>query len=505
MKKAIWMGSIVVMLFAVVVISGCGQEIKPEVSMGQPGGIIIQGVVRNSTSASKEALAGAIVKLLGPTDINTTTDSNGYFKFEGVVIGEHTLIISKESFQEGRLIVSIAALTPTNSVFTKDVNLSDNPAILSVVRDKTASPEALIITFSEPMDTSTVIPYISYNGVSAMSVSAKGIVSVSKSWDSDKKILTVYPQGNFAQGAKYIIILTGPSGSYSSIRDTAGNNLTYNYGGIFYSSSSYTNGTAICADLFTEYSGSAPIDPPINLNIKTVKSNSSEVDYYDVYNINNNSNNNGNNNVFVLSWDKVKDALGYKVLCSINGGLYQLYQLYDDTYYWTYKLTTSNNNIIIDLKALDESLSDYSRTELNNYPVDYGNGINWPFIGANSVNFKVVAVNPSGEGPASAVITVKDTKKPIVRYASDYGSYAQVYFSEPLEKAGAEDIKNYSIPGYTITKAVLTNYYSSPSSTNVYLYVSPNFTGTPSLEVGSGVKDLTGNEIDPSVKKAFIY
>ncbi len=467
MKKRIQFFSLLVsVLFAVLFVIGCGQSSNPTVSIsgGQPSGYSIQGTVSNGQlNANYAVLSGATVVLSGAIEEKVVSDLNGRYIFNNLKPGSYSLMVTKEGYQQVKTTVGFQPDAPDNTVLTEDVPLLDNPVILSVVFDNNISPEAVIVTFNEPMDISTVLAKIEYAGMRAAGVSASGAISMDKSWDADNRVLTLKPRGGFVPGANYRVTISGPSGSYYDIKDKAGNQLYP------------TNLSNV--NLGAQYNGSAPADAPANL--KAV----STIDYINcIY---------GSSNQIGLSWDAVPGATAYNLYCSYNGGPFQICQG-----------GLVNNNAFLDFDDVDNALAEYSRVGSWSYPAEVNGVITWPFIGDKGIDFKVTAVNPSGESGFSSVLNIKDNVKP--RISSTYRSSSTgvyVNFSEPLEKTNAENISNYVIAGQTVTKVVFQNNYSGSNYAYAYLTISPGV-NSGTVEVSSNIKDLSGNEIDPALNKA---
>jgi hypothetical protein len=418
-------------------------------------------------------VSNAVVYLSGIANATVLSDANGNYVFNNVGAGEYSVIATKEGYQMARSHAYFYSDPSNNMVATADINLVDNPALVSVVLDKSTSPETVVVTFTEAMDKSSVVASLSYDGTKTF-----GVVESETSWSTDNKILYVRPKASFNLKGRYSLILKGRDGSTSASMRDLNDNLFDRYGNstsYSYYSESYYIGPVVYS-LNVSGSEEAPVVAPTNLKVIN-SSGTTEIDYQDI---------NYYYETLYLSWDVVSGAPAYKVYCSYAGGPYQFYG------------QVSTSNIAISPGGVDSVLADFTRTgDYSCY--DFGSGLIWPFIGSG-IDFKVMAANSGGEGPASAVINIKDVKKPRIT-STNYSSSTEVYvyFSEPLEKTSAENISNYTITGQTIGQARLTNDYNW-SNYYVYLKLSPGAT-SGKVEVSTAVQDLSGNGMDPNYNK----
>lgn len=476
-------------LFAGLLVIGCGQSSNPQVSInsGQPSGYSIHGTVLGGgidfnrfnyntnayTIINTKPLEKTSVILSGANEEKIETDAKGQYSFSNLKPGSYTITVSKEGYQTKKIEVAFDASAPDNTSLTADIEIADNPLLISVAFDNNTSPEAVVIVFNEPMDITTVLASLNYGGMRTANVSASGAISLDKSWDKDNTVLTLKPRGGFIPGANYNISIYGSTGNYADIKDVAKNSLDP---GVFKSSSYYSS---IIVNLGTPYNGSVPQSSPANL--KTA----STVDYANCI----------DGKKITFSWDAVAGATSYNLYCSYNGGPFQICQK-----------GIINNNAFLTAEEVDNALADYSK--IGSWcPTEVNGVIQWPFIGDKGIDFKVTAVNPAGESGFSDVLNVKDNIKPWICYARRPYYYSstevEVYFNEPLDKTSAANLSNYTISGQTITVFAFQNNYSNPSGTHAYLVISPGI-NNGTVEVSSNIKDLSGNEINPSQNKALI-
>lgn len=477
-----------------LLISGCG-SVKSEINVvpGQPTGLSIRGTVWSVASGKITGkVKEASVSLSGTLSSTVTTDADGNYVFENVNPGTYTVVVTKEGAQQGTNTGTFVDNASSNSVLTLDINLKDDPTLISTVVDKSTSPETVILTFSEAMDKSTVIASLSYDGVRAF-----GQVESSTNWSADGKILSVQLKGGSLAGSKYSLILAGPTGACGTMTDLNGNVFDPVGNTITYYNSTYSLSSPFTISLNVGGTETAPTAAPTNLKVMN-SSGTTEIDYLDV---------NFSDSKFLLSWDGVTGAKAYKVYCSYNGGAYQFYGQ-----------SSANNNISVTPGDADLTLGDFQSVSAKeydsssiSYPLNYDSNIKWPFIGSSAIDFKVIAVNSGGEGSASSIINIKDTKKPRVTSASKSWSSTtevSVSFTEPLNKDSAENTANYTISGQTISKAELTNNYGyykwgnyNFGGSSVKLTFSPGAT-SGIVEVSANIQDLSGNGVDPLYNKA---
>lgn len=124
----------------------------------------------------------------------------------------------------------------------------------------------------------------------------------------------------------------------------------------------------------------------------------------------------------------------------------------------------------------------------------------------NGARFRVVVTNEFGTATSTeAVLSVdRDVTQPTVVSAQNPGEndLVTVTFSEPVSRATATNLANYSIPGLTIQNATLDE-----SGKTVLLKTSPQTFGQ-SYEISlSGIQDLADqpNEIEPDTRAQFAF
>ncbi|MBU0502382.1 MAG: carboxypeptidase regulatory-like domain-containing protein [bacterium] len=480
------------LICSVLFVFGCSSSVKSELSVtqGEAKGLVITGTVRalkgvssgyGSLSSYVETgvVSGAAVSLSGFSDQTTISNEDGTYTFSNISPGTYTVVVSKEGFQSNSVTRSFVENPSDNTILTVDVGINDNPFIVSIGMDDPESPSAVKVEFSEPIDTSMVVADLSYNGARTYSI-AFGVLEVVKSWNEAKTVLTLTPAGGMIDDTNYTLQLNGITGDFSGITDLAGNSLDSS-GFPIASLGGYISGFGykymISVNLLSTATSDTPTTAPTNLRILT-STGTSEIDFVNV---------NYYNDGLTLTWDSVSGATGYDVYCRIADGPFQRYSRVPAT------------AALVCVYKVDESLAEFSRIEdlsWSSYPGEGESGIVWPFIGDYAVDFKVVPFNSAGNGPESAIITVRDSKNPSFLFLGWSATTVTLTFSEPLDDETAENVANYTIADQTITAAELTNSYTSSGYGRVVLTCSPGFIAPPTVSVSIAVTDLSGNGVE---------
>ncbi|OGC36359.1 hypothetical protein A2311_02330 [candidate division WOR-1 bacterium RIFOXYB2_FULL_48_7] len=456
-----------------------------------PGAYTLSGTIysydyRSSASYSDNSklntiiVAGATIEAIGPSGTKTAlTDSSGAFSISGLQTGTYRLIITKSGFVRYAETVTISAAelgTATSRYYSAHLDPRPSVDYCSV------SPEAIVptstttfeIRFSKPMDTTTIVPLLYLAGLRASGVNASNVEeSVTWTWDSTNTALTVTAPNALRPDAIYYLGIIHPSrGSGYFIKGADGNYAYFFYSSYFVNSgtSSPLGGTYMFLPFKTAASTSeAPGQPPI-LYVRD-SSGSSELDYGDFHYY-------YNGGVY-LSWEAVAGANGYYIYAQINGGKSQLVK------------SSLNPLAQITVNDLDNAIEDFERLGGSSATYPVAPGLPWPYLGAG-VTLEVRAYNANGQGASSPSALARDAKAPVIAYVTEISSSEKkLYYLEPLEPAIAENIANYSVAGQVVSSAVLSNSFSSPSSTYITLTLVPGAT-SGTIET-SGLTDISGN------------
>jgi|GEM_PF-2519015 len=493
---------VLLLVFLGVGLIGCGQSVPEVKSINWANNnlTLVGTVYEYNMDLTQKPVAGAIISLVGKETKTTTSGSDGRYNVSGITTGVYTIIVTKEGYQTYFYSSYSIATTYDNYTCNQNINLVNQPIILSITPSNGAIVPAnlstIIVEFNEPMDPTSAYGYVNFNRISAAGLSAAGLSGTTNSWSNNNRTLTITLSEPLTKEGMYNFYLVGPDGNYTTIRDASKNVLTttYSSGAMFNTTGSIStpqgNGTAIVTNFFTSTLPAITPGKPTGLRIFD-KNGSGDIDYPDVKTY--------NTDYLVLTWNATTDATAYKVYGSYAEGPYQ--QLYVAGYgYMPFNATGGSLYVY----ATDNSIANLTRvgneTSLIN-PVDPGTP--WPFLGSG-ISLEVAAVSAFGE-TRSDPITAKDNVKPTVGTATVSGTIVTVTFSEPLNRAVAENAANYVLSdgaaASTVTSAVLVNNYSTPALTTVRLTLNPAApAGT--VTVQSGVTDLSSNIVDASANHA---
>lgn len=168
-------------------------------------------------------IAGAVVSL--SNGASTTTDANGYFQLGDLTGGEYTLTITKENYDVFTRAVSIST-GQTHDLYTLEITASDKvrPIVSSKEPEGTSVPigSTITITFSEPVDQSTVIISVKKGSTT---VEGTGIA-----WSGNTATVTL-PTSPLAYNTTYTVTVSGGRDLIGNVMPTTSWNFKTQLGG----------------------------------------------------------------------------------------------------------------------------------------------------------------------------------------------------------------------------------------------------------------------------------
>jgi len=486
-----------------VLVAGCGQQ-TPSIntSNSQPSGLSIRGTIYTTTISGTigDPISGAVVTLSGDSASYTSvTNSRGEYVFSSIPDGSYNLAVTAEGHKRDTSTAVNVALKPSsdvpadNTITVQDIQLDSNPIITTyspVPNTVISQSPTFVVTFNEAMDTSTVIPGLVAQGVRTFAISGD-TVSLSTSWSSDGKTLTMTPEASLISNESYT--------------------LSVNYGGAARDAAGYalevTGDQALAStQTYRVTTGGVPAAPSnitVTVNSKPFTSESGTgANYLDVYT--------SGNSVRIYCDPPSSGGLvtGYKFYAAIDAasaGNYVLLGSDTDNYF-----TLTVANLI---------------TALYNGTVDPVTTRNYPFIN-KAVYFKAVAYNGDGESSAASIGPIKELLGPNVdsdAYSGRTGGgytaellnnnyylpgltagtdtkIAYIAFIEPVDPATII-AGNFTHSAGTVTDATLLTsassnlgaFWLSLECSIVKITSDTDFAAAQTITVGSGVKDLAGN------------
>jgi len=485
-----------------IVMSGCGQQTPTiNTSNPQPNGLKIKGVVRGTTlnGTVGNPITGAVVVLSGDSqNKSSVTNAYGEYSIEGIPDGSYILIVTAEGFTRSSttaVVIKPSSYIPAdNTITVADIQLSHNPIVLSyspTPNSVISNLPTFVVTFNEPMDTSTVVPSLTPNGIRTYSTTSSTI-PLTVTWDTAGKVMTAVPQANLVTNEVYILNVD----PMTSAKDTLG-----------YGISNGKEQSQSLTQSFRVTTGGAPGAPSnitVVVNNKLVSSDATDgstgyANFVDIINI---------NNYVGLNWTPSSGTVtGYRVYVADSAtGNYVLW-----------KSVAAANYCSGTIGSIISAL--YG----NSAWLDPLGTANYPMIN-KTLYFKVIAYNGDGESNA-ATASVKELAGPVPNANVQESTYAggtlnnsyylpkltasaddkkcvYIAFNEPID-ASSLSAGNFTITaggGSIVSVALMTN-----SSTDLGLlsgddYAIVKVTTDTDLTAGgprtlniNGVKDLAGN------------
>jgi len=522
-----------------IVLSGCGQQ-TPSISTSsnQPKGLTIRGTVFGTTyfwdtsySAYEilrgTSLAGVVLTLSGNSvNKTTTTDSKGEYVFTdlpqnagGVSQSNttgYTIVATKEGYQRMMAPTAISSSSgplPDNSEVTLDIDMKDQPVVLSMSPSPgttvEAGPLSVTVQFNEAMDPTSVRPSITASGLRTFAVG--DILSLTTSWSNNNKTLVITSGSLLPNQTYYLQLDPG-----STAKDASGNILDSLQGPYYYDTGSggiswqiyngliYASGWIPDPNKYYRTASGGVLGAPSNISVTLNNLLPADADFSDVIT--------GGNNVR-LHWDTPTSGqiTGYRAYVSLSSsGPWNLFDTITDGSNQSDKTISSVNTSIFGTDSVD--------------PVCYNK---WAFEN-NKIYFRVVAFNGEGESSA-ATAEAREGKGPQIdnkAYSGRSGGggfaaqllnnyyylpaltdgtdtkVAYIAFYEPIN-ALTVTATNFAYSAGTITKAALLTSSSGNLTaswgTNVYSVVKLTsdtaFSASDLITVEAGVKDLAGNPV----------
>jgi len=522
MKKYLVIG-LMFLLVGSVIISGCGQQV-PEIksqsttinsTIPMPLGLVIKGTVYSRVLGSTNngsTLTGVILTISGSSDsVSTTSNSNGEFVFSNLpsnsssvatTIG-YIIVATKEGYQKigTSLTFGNGALVQDNTVLTADITLNPRPVVSSITPALGTTVDAtatFVVTFNKAMDVTTVRPTLTSQGLRTAAVG--DTASITTSWSTDKKTLTLTPTGNLYSNMTYRLNVDPGV----TARDLAGNVLDTAPGGYSggLAQNEYTSGQT--SYYYRTSSGGAP-GAPSSMTIYSstyAAAFSSEAGGITYAQIMANPNLN-------LQWSPstTGNVNGYRIYVARSSSGPWLYLNNPTTAY----LTTNVTNIITALFGAGSALD----------PI---NTRNYPFIN-EKIYFRAVAYNAEGESASAEVNAVK-LFAPVLNATAQKPAYAggiltnfyflpalatnEVYiaFQEPIDRTSITS-SNFTVEATATDSTVTSATHITSSMTTLggpWVVVGSCYSiikvkTNKDLTVGDagrkihvqGVKDLYGN------------
>lgn len=498
--------SFVLIVGLVAMVAGCGQQ-TPEIknSIPKPEGLTIRGTVRSINTAGGligSPLAGVVLVLDGQSTNKTdTTDSNGDYSFTSLGEGTYRITATLDGYQRnvGGTVTIGGGLQPTsdNTDVINDINMVDQPVVLSISPDPGVTVEAaaqtITVAFNEAMDPSTVRPALTTGTIRTLAIA--DTQTLTTSWSADSKTLTI-TTGVLLANHNYGLALD----SGNNATDAAGNAIdtsggtTSNAGGIaigVYNSVAYRTA-----------SGGAP-GAPTGLLLSINGKARGSIGYADVRL--------GTENVN-LSW------------LTPSSGQISSYSIYVGTSSsgpW-YLLGTSSNNTF-------SSTVTTVNTRLYGATYDPSCIKHMAFV-TDAVHFNVVAANAEGESTGVTTsdrdavepqvftwavqdptsLGISDVDNSLTDYSAaanlDMGCYLvfrePAPVNEPMDVSTLEDITKYTPSSSSIASASVV--YNSAGTTVVEITFAAAVVPGGTVQVLVGPADLSGNTIDTTADTATI-
>ncbi len=502
-----------------IIMSGCGQQTPTiNTSISQPSGLKLKGIVRAFTlnGTVGNPVAGAIASLSGDIANQTVaTNSNGEYLFSGIPDGQYVIFVTAEGYVRTRSepvqVKPSANIPADNTITVTDLYLNSNPIILDytpVQNSIVTNNPTFTVTFDEAMDTSTVVPTLTSNGIRTYATSGN-TVPLSTSWNSANKVLTITPQAQLASNESYVLAIP------SSAKDTAG-----------FSISSGLDQAQALSENYRVTTGGAPGAPAnvsvaVGTNILSSDATDGSTAYANYSDIMDNS-----LNVRFYWTPGTGSITGYKIYIASDAG---------GNYSRVYAAGNTGRNYLM-VMAVPANVNYYSTSMSNIISALYGSSAsidpigtaNYPMIN-KTLYVKVVAYNGDGES-AAASGSAKDlagprlstTAKDATNWATDTlldnnymlpaitnPNVAYIAFTEPVDPATAGVAGNYTLlGGGSITGAQVMTSSSSPLTvftggpTDAYTIVKITADAAVSTKTivvnGGSVKDLAGNAVTNS-------
>lgn len=477
------------LLAVIALIAGCGQT-SPTVNLSnnQPNGLKIKGMVReyNVSGSVAGGIVGAVVVLEGDSTTKTVvTNSAGEYLIEGIPDGTYNLLVTAEGYignqNAGVAFKSSMCVPADNTIVTSDIVLSANPIIIShspAPNSVVASNQAFTVTFSKPMDTSTVMFDLAPTGLrSYLLVTPTGRTTVS--WDSAGRVATVTPTTNMAMNTVYKLTVS------SGAKDLKGYQI------LNYTSNAYRSLTL--TPTYRVASGGVPGAPSgvvVTVNGMTIEA----ADYMSEFS--------NPSNTMSINWQPspLENITGYRIYASKDGANYAILDV-RTTNYGAFTIQAVIN-------ALYGAGTVLNPSRPVNYPFE-----NFP------VYFKVVAYNGDGES-AGTVVSVQDKIGPKILGGGYKDSFVPFidgnnYYVSDIASDECLLVTTSSLDESTLLPANfrITDDGSPVTITNVqYLadYLSGNLMSLIKIKstsmlntsghtfvatIGTGVKDVAGNPV----------
>lgn len=498
--------SFFLIILLLIGLNGCGDQ-KPPVFSGATfnlsGNVYEFDYLRNTSNRDKP-IAAVNVLAAGSTTAFTQTASNGAFTLSNLPLGEYTISVSKEGYQKNGKLSNSTAYNFSSSSYagtnqTVEYDLDPRPVFMgaSVANNEeiSATTQSFRLYFSEPMSRESVSAFLKMLALRSSSVVAKGIAMSILTWEADGKTAILTSSVTLQPDALYQLGLAASNNSagIESIRDLQNQPI---YGtkindlSLYNSATDPQYGTYLYVPFKTLTDKTSVPTVPTNLTVRSSVTGSTDIDYNSVY-----ASTSGVNISFVGS----TGANGYKLYISADG----------TNYYFVKQFSTPSVFVSIAdvVSALGSGIA--RGYDTYNYPIEPG--LPWPFLGTQTIYFKLSGYNSLGESAFSSPLSVIDKVAPEVNATavSESGTIKVIKFSEPLERSSAENTANYQFtvpPGVTISNAALINDYAytySPYKTTIVrLTLSGSDAGPRTVRINN-LKDLTGNTIKANTDVSY--
>jgi len=498
--------SVFLIILLLIGLNGCGDQ-KPPVFSGATfnlsGTVYEFDYLRNASNRDKP-IAAVSVLASGATTALTQTASNGAFTLSNLPLGEYTISVSKEGYQRNGKLSNATAYNFSSSSYastnqTVEFDLDPRPvfmgASISNNEEIAASTQTFCLYFSEPMSKESVTVFLKMLALRSSSVVAKGIAQSSLTWEADGKAMFLTSSAALQPDALYQIGVAASnySAGIESIRDLQNQPI---YGtkindlSLYNSATDPQYGTYLYVPFKTITDKTAVPSVPTNLVVRSTATGNTDIDYNSVY---------ASTSGVTIYFSASTGANGYKLYISADG----------TNYYFVKPFSTPSVFVSIADVVLALGSSVARGYDTYNYPIEPG--LPWPFLGTQTIYFKISAYNSLGESAFSNPLSVIDKVAPEANATavSESPMIKVVKFSEPLDRASAENTSNYQFtvpPGVTILSATLINDYAytySPYKTTIVkLTLSGNDAGPRTVRINN-LKDLTGNTIKANTDVSY--
>lgn len=474
----------------IALIAGCGQTSPTlNLSNNQPNGLKIKGVVReyNLNGRVGGGIAGAVVVLEGDSTTKTVvTNSAGEYLIEGIPDGTYNVLVTAEGYignqNAGVAFKSSMCVPADNTIVTSDIVLNANPIVFSyspTPNSVVASNQAFTVTFSKPMDTSTVTFDLTPTGLRSYFVPPVPTGRTTVSWDSTGRVATVTPTTNMAMNTVYrLTVATGA-------KDLKGYQI------LDYSSGSYRSLTL--TPTYRIASGGVPGAPSgvvVTVNGMTIEA----ADYQSEFS--------NPSSTMSINWQSapLENITGYRIYASKDGANYAILDV-RTTNYGAFTVQAV-------ISALYGAGTALNPSRPVNYPFE-----NFP------VYFKVVAYNGDGEG-AGTVVSVQDKVGPKIIGGGYKDSFAPFIDSNNYYQSAiaSDECLLVTTPSLDESTLLPANFRITDNGSAVTIsdvkYLADYFSGTylslikiksTSMlntsghafvaTIGTGVKDVAGNPV----------